>query len=73
MATKYLKYPGINQKKYAITVPEKSIKLFCEIWNKSLINEEPCYGIGRLHNKNISVFPKLIYKCNFNKKNPSGI
>lgn len=54
-----MKYPGINQKKYAITVPKKkSIKLYCEIQNKSLINEEPCYGIGRLGNKSISILPK---------------
>ena len=31
IATKYIKYPGMNQKKYAITVPKKSIKLYCEI------------------------------------------
>lgn len=31
-----------------------------------------CYGIGRVGNKNISILPKFIYKCNSNK-NPSRI
>lgn len=31
IATKHIKYPGINQKKYAIILPPKSIKLYCEI------------------------------------------